>query len=73
MGLPEDMLMDNSINSLKNFDYLARTFAIMQVEGHPVDINAVTGNMDDEHRRWFCERYAYYCQKEREEKTLILS
>lgn len=29
--------------------------------------------MDDEHRRWFCERYAYYCQKEREEKTLILS
>ncbi|HDS1154174.1 TPA: cell surface composition regulator GlgS [Pluralibacter gergoviae] len=67
------MLMDNSIYSLKNFDFLARTFAIMQVEGHPVDINAVTGNMDDEHRRCFCERYAYYCQKEHEEKTLILS
>lgn len=56
--------MDNNIYSLKNFDFLARTFAIMQVEGHPVDLNAITGNMDEEHRRWFCERYSYYCQKE---------
>ncbi len=65
--------MDNSIYSLKNFDFLARTFAIMQVEGHPIDIGAVTGNMDEEHRRWFCERYAHYCLKERAEKSTLLS
>ncbi|NVD94801.1 hypothetical protein DNO50_25295, partial [Escherichia coli] len=41
-----------------NFDFLARSFARMHAEGRPVDILAVTGNMDEEHRTWFCARYA---------------
>ena len=38
--------MDHSLNSLNNFDFLARSFARMHAEGRPVDILAVTGNMD---------------------------
>ncbi|EOD2644219.1 hypothetical protein ACJJ21_004345, partial [Escherichia coli] len=34
-------------NSLNNFDFLARSFARMHAEGRPVDILAVTGNMDE--------------------------
>ena len=45
--------MDHSLNSLNNFDFLARSFARMHAEGRPVDILAVTGNMDEEHRTWF--------------------
>lgn len=30
----------------------------MHAEGRPVDILAVTGNMDEEHRTRFCARYA---------------
>ena len=44
--------MDHSLNSLNNFDFLARSFARMHAEGRPVDILAVTGNMDEEHRTW---------------------
>ncbi len=33
------------INALKNFDFLARSFARMYALGQPVDIDAVTGNM----------------------------
>lgn len=35
----------------------------MHAEGRPVDILAVTGNMDEEHRTRFCARYARYCQQ----------
>ena len=59
--------MENNIYSVKNFEFLARTFAIMHVEGHPVDLNAITGNMDEKQRCWFRERYAYYCEKENRE------
>ena len=45
--------MDHSLNSLNNFDFLARSFARMHAEGRPVDILAVTGNMDEEHRTCF--------------------
>lgn len=55
--------MDHSLNSLNNFDFLARSFARMHAEGRPVDILAVTGNMDEEHRTWFCARYAWYCNR----------
>ena len=33
--------MDHSLNSLNNFDFLARSFARMHAEGRPVDILAV--------------------------------
>lgn len=34
--------MNSNMYSLNNFDFLARSFARMQAEGHPVDIQAVT-------------------------------
>ncbi|MDZ9040883.1 cell surface composition regulator GlgS [Escherichia coli] len=64
--------MDNSFNSLNNFDFLARSFARMHAEGRPVDILAVTGNMDEEHRTWFCARYAWYCQQMMQARELEL-
>lgn len=48
------------INALKNFDFLARSFARMHALGQPVDIDAVTGNMSDEQQAWFRERYDHY-------------
>ena len=57
--------MDHSLNSLNNFDFLARSFARMHAEGRPVDILAVTGNMD-------CARYAWYCQQMMQARELEL-
>ncbi|HGV3508901.1 cell surface composition regulator GlgS [Klebsiella pneumoniae] len=48
------------LDALKNFDFLARSFARMHALGQPVDINAVTGNMNDEQQAWFRERYEHY-------------
>ena len=42
--------MNSNMYSMNNFDFLARSFARMQAEGHPVDIQAITGNMDEEAR-----------------------
>lgn len=36
---------NNNVYSLNNFDFLARSFARMQAEGRPVDIQAVTGSI----------------------------
>ncbi len=36
----------------------------MHDQGQDVDLEAITGNMDEEHRVWFCRRYERYCQKE---------
>lgn len=41
--------MDHSLNSLNNFDFW-RVVLPECAEGRPVDILAVTGNMDEEHR-----------------------
>lgn len=53
--------MDYSFNFLNNFDFLARSFVRMYVEGRSVDILVVIGNMDEEYRIWFCVRYVWYC------------
>ena len=39
------------IYSLYNFEFLAIAFAQMAVQGRTVDIDAVTGNMDETHRK----------------------
>ncbi|EHM3440167.1 glycogen synthase [Salmonella enterica] len=45
------MLMNQQdLHALKNFDFLARSFARMYALGQPVDIDAVTGDIRDEHR-----------------------
>ncbi|WP_348235178.1 cell surface composition regulator GlgS, partial [Salmonella enterica] len=63
---------NNNVYSLNNIDFMARSFARMQEEGRPVDIQAVTGYMDEEHRDWFCNRYALYCQQATQAKKLEL-
>ncbi|EDW8956990.1 cell surface composition regulator GlgS [Salmonella enterica subsp. enterica] len=56
-----DMLMNqHDLHALKNFDFLARSFARMYALGQPVDIDAVTGNMSDEQTVWFREKYEHY-------------
>ncbi|EHM49215.1 MAG: cell surface composition regulator GlgS [Yokenella regensburgei] len=62
----------SDIYSMNNFDFLARSFARMAAQGQSVNIEAVTGNMDDEHRHWFCKRYELYCQQARNARALEL-
>lgn len=57
-------------HALKNFDFLARSFARMHALGQPVDIDAVTGNMSDEQQAWFRERYDHY-RKQAERARVI--
>ena len=59
--------------SLANFDFLARSFARMQAMGHAIDIQAVTGNMSDEQKLWFCERYQRYLEQATQAKEKALS
>ncbi len=47
--IPEDVLMDHSLNSL-NISISGACFARMHAYCRPADILAVTGNMDEEHR-----------------------
>lgn len=53
----------NDMYSMKNFDFLARSFARMHAQGQPIDLQAIVGNMDEEHREWFCQRYELYCRQ----------
>lgn len=48
------------IHALKNFDFLARSFARMHALGQQIDVAAVIGNMSDEQQAWFRERYELY-------------
>lgn len=57
----------HELYSMKNFDFLALSFARMRAQGHSVDLQAIVGNMDEEHREWFCQRYELYCHQVDEE------
>ncbi|OMQ26760.1 glycogen synthesis protein GlgS [Serratia oryzae] len=57
-------------DTLKNFDFLARSFARMHALGQPVDIDSVTGNMNDEQQAWFRGRYEHY-RKQAERARVI--
>ena len=57
----------NELYSMKNFDFLALSFARMYAQGHAVDLQAIVGNMDEAQREWFCQRYELYCRQVSEE------
>ncbi|HAT1683925.1 TPA: hypothetical protein I8Y21_004684 [Klebsiella oxytoca] len=38
-----------------SFEFLSITFSWMMVQGKAVDIDAVTGNMNEKHRKGFLE------------------
>ncbi|ELT9606674.1 TPA: cell surface composition regulator GlgS [Raoultella planticola] len=57
----------HELYSMKNFDFLALSFARMYAQGHTVDLQAIVGNMDEAQREWFCQRYELYCRQVSEE------
>ncbi|HFI5642689.1 TPA: cell surface composition regulator GlgS [Raoultella planticola] len=57
----------HELYSMKNFDFLALSFARMYAQGHAVDLQAIVGNMDEAQREWFCQRYELYCRQVSEE------
>ncbi|OQR51528.1 glycogen synthase [Klebsiella oxytoca] len=56
-------MKNNDMYLMKNFDSLAQSFARMNAQGQPVDLQAIVGNMDEAHREWFCQRYELYCRQ----------
>lgn len=56
-------MKNNEMYLMKNFDFLAQSFARMNAQGQPVDLQAIVGNMDEEHREWFRQRYELYCRQ----------
>ena len=58
------------LHALKNFDFLARSFARMHALGQPIDVAAVIGNMSAEQQTWFRERYDHY-RKQAERARVI--
>lgn len=56
--------MKRDLQTVNNFDFLARSFAHMQASGRQVNLQAVTGNMSREQKMWFCERFNQYCAEE---------
>lgn len=54
----------NDMYSMKNFDFWRGVSPECTPSGQPVDLQAIVGNMDEEHREWFCQRYELYCRRE---------
>ncbi|ECG5644068.1 hypothetical protein E1K64_20360 [Salmonella enterica subsp. enterica serovar Poona] len=57
-------MKNTDIYAFSNFEFLAITFAQMARQGRAVNMDAVTGNMDDRQREWFLEwfleRYRFW-------------
>ncbi|EHF6859937.1 hypothetical protein J1L44_004949, partial [Salmonella enterica subsp. enterica serovar Panama] len=43
----------DDIYAFSNFEFLAITFAQMTVQRREINMDAVTGNMDEKQREWF--------------------
>lgn len=54
---------ERGVMSMQNFDFLALSFAQMRSQGRRVDMEAVTGNMDEDGRTWFLQRYHFYLNR----------
>ncbi|ECG5644054.1 glycogen synthase [Salmonella enterica subsp. enterica serovar Poona] len=61
------MNKDDDIYALRNFEFLSITFAQMAAQGRAMDIDTVTGNMDEKYRKWFTERYRRWLALSRRE------
>lgn len=48
----EKMKKVEDIYAMRNFEFLVITFAQMAAQGRTVDIDSLTGNMDETHRHW---------------------
>ncbi|EAA1980535.1 glycogen synthase [Salmonella enterica] len=54
------MKKSTDIYAFSNFEFLAITFAQMTVQGREINMDAVTGNMDEKQREWFLARYRFW-------------
>lgn len=55
-------MKNTDIYAFSNFEFLAITFAQMARQGRAVNMDAVTGNMDDRQREWLLERYRFWLE-----------
>ncbi|MCQ4966082.1 MULTISPECIES: glycogen synthesis protein GlgS [Atlantibacter] len=46
--------------SVQNFDFIAFSFARMQLRGRDVNLDNITGNMNATSKKWFQNRYNFY-------------
>lgn len=53
-------LNDKCVVSPWDLDFLAFNFARMRLQGRHLCTDALTGNMDEECKMWFMERYEFY-------------
>lgn len=63
----EKMKKVKDIYAMRNFEFLVITFAQIAAQGRTVDIDSLTGNMDETHREWFTERYRHWLAISRQE------
>lgn len=54
------LVSESSVMSLQNFDFLASSFATMQFQGREINMQDITGNMDDNSKSWLLNRYDFY-------------
>ncbi|EGK0962768.1 glycogen synthase [Salmonella enterica] len=53
-------MKNTDIYAFSNFEFLAITFAQMTVQGREINMDTVTGNMDQRQREWFLARYRFW-------------
>ncbi|BET43954.1 glycogen synthase [Atlantibacter hermannii] len=51
---------ESSVMSVQNFDFIAFSFARMQLRGRDVNLDNITGNMNATSKKWFQNRYNFY-------------
>ncbi|GAB50043.1 glycogen synthesis protein GlgS [Atlantibacter hermannii NBRC 105704] len=51
---------ESNVMSVQNFDFIAFSFARMQLRGRDVNLDNITGNMNATSKKWFQNRYNFY-------------
>jgi len=53
---------EKGVVSSRDLDFLASSFARMHLHGRHLCTDAITGNMDEDCRLWFLDRYDFYVE-----------
>lgn len=51
---------ESNVMLKQNFDFIAFSFAKMHLLGRVINVDAITGNMDGDSKKWFINRYDFY-------------
>lgn len=60
---------ESSVMSVQNFDFIAFSFARMQLRGRDVNLDNITGNMNDNSKKWFQNRFHFYLSEFKNESV----